>query len=910
VRKRVMLSGLVFCVVVAAGGLAAVASGKSAGGPDASGKDRAARLERELGPGVSVALHHETGEVRFIGTAPGQPIARRPGLDASVSPVAAARAFLNSYGREFGLKAGSSTLRLIGTADSPSGYTAVRLQQTIGGVPVLAGELTVDVDPAANVLSAIGEVEPGKVDTSANVGAAEARRTAIAAVAKGLPEAGSELQATDPRLAIYDSRLLGGPGLDVPALVWRTEVSSPVDPAVRVLVLVDATIGAVAEAIDLIEEAKDRRVCDAGNTESDVPCLPPYDREEGDTATGNADIDAAYDYAGDTYDFYWSRFGRDSLNGAGLPLISTVRFCEVPPGCPLENAFWNGSQMVYGPGFAAADDVVGHELSHGFTDFTSHLFYWYQSGAINESMSDVFGEYIDLTNGAGTDTPGVRWELGEDIPGIGAIRDMQDPPGFGDPDRMTSPLYRADEDQKDNGGVHINSGVNNKAAYLLADGDTFNGTTVTRIGIDKAARIYHDVDTGLLTSGSDYADLYNALQQACTNAIGGGEGITAVDCQEVTDAVDATEMNQLPLNGPAPEAPVCGAGQNRVNLFSDDLESFGSGNWTHGPLFGVDDWYYPQNLNPYGFDATYATSGGLNFWGHNRSTTADFVMARTADLAIPEGTTYLRFSHSHAFEDGPGNGTRYDGGQLQYSTDGGASWIDAGPLFTDNGYNGTVSSSFGNPIGGQAAFTAESNGYISSRVDLSSLAGQNVRFRFRIGTDSSVDDYGWFIDDISVYRCLSATPPPGEEGGGGGEGGGGSGGGGAGGGGARIGIANAGAVARVKGGKAFLKLRCRGAGACQGSLKLVARVKAGKGKNAKASKKKRVRNLVVGRAGFSIAAGRTKTIRVRLTGKGKRLVRRAGKRGLKVKLRGKGVANRAVKLKLKSRRGKRGKGKR
>jgi thermitase len=115
------------------------------------------------------------------------------------------------------------------------------------------------------------------------------------------------------------------------------------------------------------------------------------------------------------------------------------------------------------------------------------------------------------------------------------------------------------------------------------------------------------------------------------------------------------------------------------------------------------------------------------------------------------------------------------------------------------------------------------------------------------------------------------------------------------------GIANAVAVAQVKGGKAFLKLACRGgAGACQGSLKLVALLKAGKEKSARASRK-RVSNLVVGRSDFSIPAGQTKTIRVQLTGKGKRLLRKAGKRGLKVKLRGNGISNRAVRLKQKKR---------
>jgi thermitase len=113
---------------------------------------------------------------------------------------------------------------------------------------------------------------------------------------------------------------------------------------------------------------------------------------------------------------------------------------------------------------------------------------------------------------------------------------------------------------------------------------------------------------------------------------------------------------------------------------------------------------------------------------------------------------------------------------------------------------------------------------------------------------------------------------------------------------ARRGVASAVAVAHVKGGKAFLKLACRGAGGCRGSLELVARGKAGKRKGARAARK-RIRNVVLGRAGFSIPVGQTKTIRVQLTGKGKRLLREAGKRGLKVKLRGNGVSNRAVRLK-------------
>jgi Zn-dependent metalloprotease len=202
--------------------------------------------------------------------------------------------------------------------------------------------------------------------------------------------------------------------------------------------------------------------------------------------------------------------------------------------------------MIYGDvrGFAMADDVVGHEFTHGVTQYESGLVYQNESGAINESLSDVFGEFIDLTNGAGNDAANVRWLIGEDITGAGggAIRNMSNPPQFGDPDRIGSPRYYLGGN--DNGGVHTNSGVNNKAAYLMVDGATFNSTTVTGIGLEKVARIYYEVQTNILTSGSSYYDLANALRQACTN-LTGPAGITANDCQQVANAITATEMHAL-----------------------------------------------------------------------------------------------------------------------------------------------------------------------------------------------------------------------------------------------------------------------------------------------------------------------------------------------------------------------------
>ena len=232
------------------------------------------------------------------------------------------------------------------------------------------------------------------------------------------------------------------------------------------------------------------------------------------------DVNSAFDLSGVTYNFY-SSLGRDSVDNAGLPLKSTVMYCDPNQPCPFQNAFWNGSQMVYGAGYANADDVVAHELTHGVTQYTSQLLYYAESGAINESMSDVMGELVDLgSTVSGPDPPSDRWLIGEQLP-IGAIRSMSDPTMFGDPDKMTSPLYAGSS--ADSHGVHTNSSVGNKAAFLITDGGTFNGQTIFGLGQAKAALIYYELETTLLGPGSDYLDLFHALPQACTNIIGMGE---------------------------------------------------------------------------------------------------------------------------------------------------------------------------------------------------------------------------------------------------------------------------------------------------------------------------------------------------------------------------------------------------
>ncbi len=477
--------------------------------------------------------------------------------------------------------------------------------------------------------------------------------------------------------------------------------------------------------------------------------------------SGDSHAKSAHKYAMGTYNLYASKYARNSIDGKGMVIKSTVHYCSPDPDmpCPYPNASWTGAQMVYGDayGFALADDIVAHELTHGVTQYESNLFYAYQSGAINESFSDVWGEYYDQTNGQGNDASAVKWLLGEDVSGLGALRSMSNPPAYNDPDRMTSAYYQRlpyEDDNWDNGGVHTNSGVNNKAAFLMVDGGTFNGKTVTGLGWEKVGAIYYEVNTNLLTSGADYSDLYYALQQACNNLIG-QKGITGLDCAEVKDAVDAVEMNGQPVPNFNTDAPVCNAGQTPSLVFADDLEN-GTGYWsfTNGayPRWQYDSFYYGY----------YAQSGSHALHAEDYPDEVTDAKARLTAITIP-ANAYLWFAQAYEFESyasGPYAGN-YDGGVLEYNVYGTSTWLDAGSLMQYNGYRGVIYNGVDgdNPLHGRNAFVGSSHGYISTRVNLATLAGKTVFFRWRMGLDTGNYFGGWWVDNVKIYTCNPLQTP-------------------------------------------------------------------------------------------------------------------------------------------------------
>ena len=201
-------------------------------------------------------------------------------------------------------------------------------------------------------------------------------------------------------------------------------------------------------------------------------------RQEGAAAVGDAAVDEAYDGLGATFDFYLANYHRNSIDDAGLPLDASVHF-----GVRYDNAFWNGRQMVFGDGdgklfnrFTRSLDVIGHELTHGVTAHEAGLVYSKQPGALNESLSDVFGslikQYSKQQNAAQAD-----WLIGAELLARGvkglALRSMK-APGTAYDDAVLGkdpqPAHMKDfvRMTDDNGGVHINSGIPNHAFYLAA----------------------------------------------------------------------------------------------------------------------------------------------------------------------------------------------------------------------------------------------------------------------------------------------------------------------------------------------------------------------------------------------------------------------------------------------------------
>ncbi|WP_254710677.1 M4 family metallopeptidase [Streptomyces lunaelactis] len=273
-----------------------------------------------------------------------------------------------------------------------------------------------------------------------------------------------------------------------------------------------------------VSDKPDRTIYDAGHQET-VPGTKVH--SESDEPAKDATVNRAHAGLGATFDLFLKAYGRHSIDDSGLPLNATVHYGE-----KYGNAFWDGERMVFGDGdndlfldFTLPVDVIGHELTHGVTQYTANLEYFSQSGALNESMSDVFGALIKQYS-LGQSADAADWLigaglLGPNVTGV-ALRSMKEPGTAYDDDVLgKDPQPARMEDYvrtgRDNGGVHINSGIPNHAFYLAA-------TALGGNAWERAGRIWYDVLTGgELSTTARFTDFARLTVAAARARFGEGE---------------------------------------------------------------------------------------------------------------------------------------------------------------------------------------------------------------------------------------------------------------------------------------------------------------------------------------------------------------------------------------------------
>ncbi|WP_044403566.1 M4 family metallopeptidase [Lacinutrix sp. Hel_I_90] len=699
-----------------------------------------------------------------------------------------AYSFLEANKKLYTINDVSAALVSLKTEHDNYGLSRVVLQQLHNGVPVYDGKLLVHFNSQKNVTAINGNYIPNiKLNAVPSLSKEEANAIALQEIEKqDINYSGASLLVHDSKLQVFNKGLARGIE-SANYLVYEVEVRNNRD--VREFLFLDAHTGAVVEQYTGIAHALDRTVYE-NNTGNPV-------WQEGDAFPGTLSIWQQNEVvaSGHTYHFFNNAFGFASYDGAD----AQMRTVNNDPNISCPNANWNGSTANYCDG-TAADDVIGHEWGHAYTQFTSNLIYMWQSGAINESYSDIWGETIDLLNNyedVGENNvvrilqacnESNRWLIGEDATGFSSnLRDMWSPTCEGDPGKVTDGQYICSS--FDNGGVHINSGIPNHAYALLVDGGSYNGQVISGIGFTKAAHIFWRAQSQYLTATSDFKNLADALEASANDLIGinlngltteampaglSGESITAADVIQLNKVILAVELRTNPdacgyqaLLVPAPD--LCDAA-NTSPIFFEDWEN-GLGSWTLDQVIAPSatwtprDWEIesslPNNRPGSGIYAINAPIGDL----YGGDCSSDFqngiLRLESPVITIPDftdGLYELAFNHYVATE------ADWDGGNFKISIDGGAFTVLPAAAFTTNPYNGVLNDQAvgnDNPMRGEDAFTGSDEGsnkgsWGKSIIDLSSLgitANSTLQVRFDFGTDGCNGREGWYVDEFVVYNC-------------------------------------------------------------------------------------------------------------------------------------------------------------
>ncbi|WP_312421375.1 M4 family metallopeptidase [Epilithonimonas sp.] len=693
--------------------------------------------------------------------------------------------FLNENFKAFNLRSANDLVFLQETTDN-YGLKNVTYRQQYQGVPVYDGLLKFHFNAKEELSSINGNsISITKLNTVPDITAAEAEIIAKDIVSKqDLNKSNTPLQTAKTNLLIFPKNLMQG-GIVTPYLAYQIEVTNKKD--VREYIFINAHTGELVEQFTGIHPI-DRKLYETNTNASNLKW------KEGDAFPGtfsnwqqNEVVTSEH-----VYNFFKNAFGYVSYDAADHTMITVNNDPTI--SCP--NARWNGTYAGYCDG-TATDDVIAHEWGHAYTEYTSGLIYQYQSGALNESYSDVWGETIDLINNymdegenlsVRTTTAcsgSLRWKMGEDATAFGgAIRDMWNPNCNGDPAKVLDAAnYYCGT--ADSGGVHTNSGVTNHLYALLVDGGTYNGYTMTGMGFVKAAHLWWRAQKNYLTATSDFANFADALEASANDLIGvnleglsttgtpagvTGQSITLADVQNVKNGIlavqlrtsPATQCNYTPLL--AQSAPSLCANATNNPLFKEDWEN-GLGNWTvtnvptKPSTWEARDWTIKSNLPKSRPGKAIFAIDPIN--GDCASNLQNGILRlESPTITIPtftSGKYEMAFNHYVATE------ATWDGGNIKYSLNGGSWTLLPVTAFTQNGYNSTLdgTSQSDNPLKGQRAFTGTDGGSLGgswgqSVIDLSKLgvtSGSKIKFRFELGTDGCNGVEGWYLDELYIYNC-------------------------------------------------------------------------------------------------------------------------------------------------------------
>lgn len=504
-------------------------------------------------------------------------------MQASVgSPRATARAFLVKNAGLLRLDDPVAELLLESNSVDDLGRRQLRFSQHFNNVPVWAAELTVHMNESGGVdlLNGSFVPTPKKLDTVARIDGAAAARLALG---QFLEYPGAVVNG--PARAVIYPRESGA------RLAWEVTVVTAIDQHWQIMI--DAvngvelnrynavmTIAGNGSGADLFgitrnfgvwQQGNNFHLVDTSKQMFDPSSTPPSasttrggivildaGNQPGDpnrdqipqsqvtsttpTAGWIPDaVSAAYGFS-ETYDYFLERHNRNSLDNRGGSILATVRV-----GQNFFNAFFVSGQqaMFFGDAeiFAGALDVVAHELSHGVISNTSNLVYQNQSGALNESFSDIFGTLVQArTNGQ------VEWVVGDQFTDRSLLRDMKDPSSLTSPLGVPYPMRMSQfvQTTQDNGGVHINSSIPNHAFYLYAEG--LSGA----VGLEDAANVFYRAFTVHLTQRSQFIDARLAVIRSAEELFGAGSN-QAVKAAEAFDAVEVFAAPSTPAPAPFPE---------------------------------------------------------------------------------------------------------------------------------------------------------------------------------------------------------------------------------------------------------------------------------------------------------------------------------------------------------------------